>query len=95
MTRISYKPQSADTSYSTVLLVKAELANGRERERGPTSDGAGVSEGSDVGVSESHEPDDECVHHILIIHHATLTLPHQGRQEGRKQCLHTNKTTNS
>ena len=46
-----------------------------------TGKSAGVSEGPDLRVSESHQPDDEGVQHILIKQNAVLTLLHDLLQE--------------
>ena len=39
-----------------------------------TCKGASVSEGSDLRVSEAHQPDDESVQHVFIIEHTVLAL---------------------
>ena len=39
-----------------------------------TCESAGVSEGPDLGVCESDQPDDEGVQHVLVVDNAVLAL---------------------
>ena len=41
-----------------------------------TGEGAGVSEGPHLRVSEPHQPYDEGVQHVLVKQNAVLTLLH-------------------
>ena len=49
-----------------------------------TGEGAGVSEGTDLGVGESHQPHKQSVQHVLIIQNAVLTLANDPLQKLHK-----------
>ena len=52
-----------------------------------TCESAGVSEGPDLGVRESDQPDDEGVQHVLIIENAVLALKNDVVDEVHKVTL--------
>lgn len=51
---------------------------------GLTGESAGVSEGTNLGVGESHQPYEQSVQHVLIIQNAVLTLTNDTLQKLHK-----------